>query len=91
LTDRGHRIPASRVVTIARAPLLSRRDGARKHLIWGNREAEYFSGQGWTTQISLNHRWKFAPMDMGMLYLEMPPEKPPIRFLSRRKNKALSA
>jgi len=26
-----------------------------------------------------------------MLYLEIPPEKPPIRFLSRRENKALSA
>jgi len=26
-----------------------------------------------------------------MLYLEIPPEKPPMRFLSRRENKALSA
>ena len=39
LISRGHRIPASRIVTIARTPLLPRRDGRITPLIWGRSQA----------------------------------------------------
>jgi hypothetical protein len=41
------------------APLLWVRDKRRKPLIWGQRKAEYFSSNDWTTQISLNRLMNF--------------------------------
>ncbi len=46
-------LPASRLVTIARTPLASRRDIRKMKLIWGICPADYFRLTIWTGQISL--------------------------------------
>src|SRR5215469_16694151 len=52
--------PAPRFVTIrAYAPYRDRTAGTER-LIWGFLQANYFSGQDWTTQISLNPLVKFV-------------------------------
>jgi hypothetical protein len=45
---RGHRIPASRVVTIGRNVLLTRRDARTILQIFGNTQGIYFCAKGWT-------------------------------------------
>ncbi len=50
---RVHRIPP-RVRDDRDTPLVSRRDARKLPLIWGEREADYFCADDWTTQISLN-------------------------------------
>jgi hypothetical protein len=45
--------PASNVRDDRDTPLLWKQDKRRKPLIWGQRKAEYFFGQDWTTQITL--------------------------------------
>jgi hypothetical protein len=52
--------PAPNVRDDRETPLKWVRDGPRKPLIWGYYEAEYFSGEDWTTQIALNGLRKFV-------------------------------
>jgi hypothetical protein len=59
MRDRVHRIPLPTLVTIAKRPSCGNRTGKRKPLIWGLRQAEYFFGDDWTTQIRLNPFDKF--------------------------------
>jgi hypothetical protein len=42
------------------APLSSKRDEQMKHLIWGNREANYFCRGDWTAKISLKRLEKLV-------------------------------
>jgi hypothetical protein len=58
---RVHRVPASRVVTIAIRPLASRRDARIILLISGIRKAEYFLSRGWTAFLKTCPSGKSAP------------------------------
>src|SRR3954451_5390461 len=73
---RVHRIPCPTFVTIAKRPFVW--DGMARvlKLIWGNGEAEYFSGKDWTTQITLIAHENFAPARNG-------PHGPTGRLFSR--------
>ena len=54
---RGHRIPASRLVTIAKRPLQAKRDGPRNHEFW-KRESRFLPA-AWTDRpIHLKARMK---------------------------------
>jgi hypothetical protein len=43
--NHGHRIPASRIVTTARTPLLPKRDARMKPLIWGRSQAIFWKSE----------------------------------------------
>jgi hypothetical protein len=57
---RVHRIPCPTSVTIAKRPFVWDGMAGVLELIWAVGEAEYFSGRGWTTQITLIQLNKFA-------------------------------